>query len=129
MVGEKVKVKIIDTEWKKAYFLRLVNFSVDILRFADGLRTNRTLIPVADQLVRSATSIGANVHEAQGAGSTKDFSHYLQIALKSGRETIYWLEVLKAYKGIPSQKLQVLLEESTELVSILYSSIHKIKRR
>ncbi|MEZ4195166.1 MAG: four helix bundle protein [Candidatus Paceibacterota bacterium] len=129
MLSEKAKTKKTDTEWKDAYFLRLVSFSVEVLRFADSLRTNRTLVPVADQLIRSATSVGANVHEAQGAGSTKDFCHYLQIALKSGRETMYWFEVLKAYKGSPSPKLQILLDECSELVSIIYSSIHKIKRK
>lgn len=113
--------------WKQGYFLRLVQFSVATLKFADVIRTNRTLAPVADQLIRSATSIGANVHEAQGAGSRKDFAHYLQIALKSARETIYWLEVLQAYKGKPSDKITVLLSECKEITSIVYGSLRTIR--
>ncbi len=125
-MNEELKMKNA-TEWKREYFSRLVAFSVAILRFADTLRTNRTLIPIADQIVRSATSIGANINEAQGAGSKKDFAHFLQIALKSGRETIYWLNVLEAYKGQPSTKIKSLQAECEEIVSILYSSLRKIK--
>ncbi len=116
-----------DTTWKQEYFSRLVSFSVDILKFSDTFRTNRTLAPVADQIIRSATSIGANVHEAQGAGSKKDFAHFLQIALKSGRETLYWLEVLEAYKGAPSPKLESLHGECNEIVNILYALLKKMR--
>ena len=129
MKKEELKIKSDNESWKQGYFLRLVNFSVLILKFADAIRTNRTLAPVADQLIRSATSIGANVHEAQGAGSKKDFAHFLQIALKSARETIYWLEVLQAYKGKPSDKITVLLNECKEITSIIYGSLRTLKNQ
>ena len=61
-------------EWKKQFSVRLITFSVNILKLADGLQKESVLRPVSDQLVRSATSVGANVTEAQGAGSTKDFA-------------------------------------------------------
>jgi four helix bundle protein len=125
-MNEELKMKNA-VEWKREYFSRLVAFSVAILRFSDILRTNRTQAPVADQLIRSATSIGANVHEAQGAGSKKDFAHFLQIALKSGRETIYWLSVLEAYKGQSSTKIKFLQTKCEEIVSILYASLRKIR--
>ena len=127
MKSEDLKMKSVK-DWKDGYLSRLINFSVEILHFADTLRLNRTLVPVADQLIRSATSVGANVHEAQGAGSKKDFAHFLQIALKSGRETIYWLTVLEAYKGQPSEKIASLKTECSEIVSILYSSVKTVRQ-
>ena len=127
MKSEDLKMKSVK-DWKDGYLSRLINFSVEILHFADTLRLNRTLVPVADQLIRSATSVGANVHEAQGAGSKKDFAHFLQIALKSGREPIYWLTVLEAYKGQPSEKIASLKTECSEIVSILYSSVKTVRQ-
>jgi len=118
-----------DKSWKEEYLKRLKKFSVEILHFADTLRTNKTLVPVADQLVRSGTSVGANVHEAQGSGSSKDFAHFLQIALKSGRETVYWLEVLEEYKGEPSIKITNLKNECLEILNILYSSLKTLRKK
>ena len=69
-------------KWKKEFSARLIQFSVDVLHFADTLRKNPTMWPVSDQVVRSSTSVGANINEAQGAGSKKDFAYFFQIALK-----------------------------------------------
>ncbi len=115
--------------WKIEYLKRLKSFSVEILHFADSIRLTRTLVPVADQLIRSATSVGANVHEAQGAGSNKDFCHFLQIALKSGRETVYWLEVIAEYEGKSSETMVTLLSECNQINSIIYASIKTMKAK
>lgn len=110
-------------EWKKQFSLRLITFSVDILRLADGLQKESVLRPVSDQFIRSATSVGANVTEAQGAGSTKDFAHFFQIALKSAKETQYWLVVVNHYKKGEIIKAQELLEEIKEISKIITASL------
>ena len=113
--------------WKKEFANRLITFSVNILKFSDELRKNPTLWSVSDQLVRSSTSVGANVNEAQGAGSKRDFAHFFQIALKSAKETQYWLVVVAHYESKKSIKANELLEEIKEISRILNSSLLTMK--
>jgi four helix bundle protein len=113
-------------EWKKEFGKRLIRFSVDVLTFCHSLETERVLRPVADQLARSATSVGANVFEAHGAASKKDFAHFFQISLKSAKETQYWLVVVEQYKG-HSSKARALLEEVKEVTKILNAALLTMK--
>jgi len=78
---------------------------------------------IANQLLRSGTSIGANVAEAQAAQSKKDFISKMSIASKESRETSYWLQLLIAAKIVHEAKLSELSDESTQLVAILTSII------
>lgn len=68
-------------------------FSIEVIRFCELLETNRKYV-VAKQLLRSGTSIGANVFEAQHAESRADFIHKIKIAIKEANETLYWLLIL-----------------------------------
>jgi len=73
------------------------NFSVRIIKLYKHIKQkDRDIEPLLKQVLRSGTSIGANVTEAQGAITKKDFINKLHIALKEARETDYWLELLKA---------------------------------
>jgi four helix bundle protein len=83
---------------------------------------------LARQLVRSGTSIGANVEESQAAQSTADFIHKLEISLKEARETRYWLRLLVAAEIVSSSRLVPLLNEANELIKILASIIVKTKQ-
>src|SRR5207302_7526170 len=74
---------------------RCTCFSVAVVRLVAVLRQTTTGKHIADQLLRSATSIGANVHEARGAESRADFIHKMQVALKETRETHYWLSLVE----------------------------------
>ncbi|MBD2578101.1 four helix bundle protein [Oscillatoria sp. FACHB-1406] len=87
---------------------------------------SRTL---AKQLLRSGTSIGANVREAQSAQSDRDFLHKLEIALKEARETQYWLEILIEAEVVSSKKFSLLLQEANEIGKILVVSTQKIKKK
>lgn len=69
-------------KFKKNFINRLVKFSVNIISFAEKMKTHRVLWPIADQLVRSATSIGANVVEAKSSSSRRDYLRFFEIALK-----------------------------------------------
>ncbi len=67
-----------------------LNFSIAIVRFAEELEKRKKFV-IANQILRSGTSIGANVTEAQNAESKKDFIHKMKIATKEASETKYWL--------------------------------------
>ncbi|MBD2364869.1 four helix bundle protein [Anabaena minutissima FACHB-250] len=82
---------------------------------------------LSKQLLRSGTSIGANIREAQSAQSDKDFLNKLEIALKEERETEYWLEILIESELIEKSKFELLLQETREIGKILVASTRKIK--
>lgn len=86
---------------------------------------SRTL---ANQLLRSGTSIGANVEEGQAGQSRADFLSKLSIACKEARETHYWLRLLAATELVPEPRLTDLLDESNPLVAILTTVIKKTRR-
>jgi len=87
---------------------------------------SRTL---ANQLLRSGTSIGANVEEGQAGQSRADFLSKLSIACKEARETHYWLRLLAATELVPEPRLTELLDEANQLVAILTAVIRKTKER
>jgi four helix bundle protein len=82
---------------------------------------------LSKQLLRSGTSIGANVHESRSAQSDRDFLHKMEIALKEARETEYWLEILIESEVVEKDKFSPLLQEAKEIVRILIASTRKIK--
>jgi four helix bundle protein len=75
-------------------------FSLDVVKFTEELEKLQKY-PVANQLVRSGTSIGANTWESQNAESKKDFIHKLKIAAKEAEETEYWLLICKHSENYP----------------------------
>src|SRR5262245_835385 len=87
---------------------------------------SRTL---ANQLLRSGTSIGANVEEGQAGQSRADFLSKLSIACKEARETHYWLRLLAATELVPEPRLTELLDEANQLVAILTAVIRKTKEK
>lgn len=107
---------------------RTFEFSVRIVRLCQELATKpgigRTL---SKQLLRSGTSIGANVEEGQGGQSRADFVSKYSIACKEARETHYWLRLLVATEIMPEDKLAPLTQESDELIAILTAIIKKTK--
>ena len=81
------------------------------------------------QLLRSGTSVGANVAESQEASSTKDFISKLTIALKEARETEYWLKLLKESSVINEKEFISLITDCDELIRLLISIIKKLKEK
>jgi four helix bundle protein len=105
---------------------RTFEFSVRIVNLCRFL--NKQGYEVRDlsrQLIRSGTSIGANVEEAQAAQSTADFISKLKIALKEARETKYWLRLLVATELVKEERLIPLLNEANELMNIIGAIIVK----
>jgi four helix bundle protein len=105
---------------KKDICDRTFTFSIRIVKLCQFLDDKpgvaRTL---AQQLLRSGTSIGANVEEAQAAQSKADFIGKMMIALKKSRETRYWLRLLVASEIVPQERISQLQTEAEELTRIL----------
>ena len=103
---------------------RTFEFAIRIIRLCQYLekqdRVSRTL---ANQLLRSGTSIGANTEEAQAGQSKADFIAKMSIARKESRETLYWLRLLKATNLVDENMISEIIKESDELVRILTSIV------
>jgi len=94
-----------------------LEFALMIVDFAEILEENKKYI-IAKQILRSGTSIGANIRKAQNAESKADFIHKLKISAKEADETIYWLEICKYSKTYPyNEDLKIKLEEIIKILS------------
>ena len=103
-----------------------MDFSVDIINLVKYLKANHETI-IANQIGRSGTSIGANIHEAQYAQGTKDFISKFEIALKEANETGYWHELLYRTKYIDDQIFKSLSSKCTSLRVMLLASCKTAK--
>jgi four helix bundle protein len=97
-------------------------FALQIIKLCTQLRCDRHY-EISSQLLRSGTSIGANVEEALAGQSRKDFFAKMSIASKEARERNYWLRLIKDAGLFEKQHLQKLISESDELVKILTSIV------
>jgi four helix bundle protein len=116
-------------ENKQQLKYRAYQFSIDIIKFINQLPKKRIFWIITDQLIRAATSIGANVIEAQAASSKKDFIRFYEIALKSANETKYWLGILRDGTECNKERIKSLLKEVNELSNILGASLLTLKKK
>jgi four helix bundle protein len=107
---------------------RCYKLSISIIKLCDDLPNRRSSWVISDQLIRSSTSIGANVFEAKSSSSKVEFKKYFEIALKSANETIYWLNLLKDLNLTDSSKINILIQEVTEIGNILGRSVITLKK-
>ncbi|HBQ59723.1 MAG TPA: four helix bundle protein [Balneolaceae bacterium] len=103
------------------------DFALTIISLYKILQKEREYI-ISSQLLRSGTSIGANIEEAIAGQSKKDFLHKVSISLKEARETRYWLRLLKESK-LTNYDLDVYLNESLELINILSAIVKTTRQR
>ena len=99
-------------------------FAVRIIRLGQYLQTEKKEFILSNQIIRSGTSIGANIVEALKAISQKEFLQKMYIAFKECNETMYWLDLLYAADYLSEQQFQSLNNDCAELQKIL-SSITK----
>jgi len=83
---------------------------------------------IGKQYLRAATSIGANIEEAQSGESRADFIHKYSIAQKEARESLYWLRLLAKSEIVPNQRLTLLISETQELIAIITTIIVRAKK-
>jgi four helix bundle protein len=104
-------------------------FALDVVETYKYLVSNKKEFILSKQLLRSGTSIGANVNEAVNAMSKRDFIHKLSISLKEARETAYWINLLKDSDYLTHEKFQTLYTSNNENIKILSSIIITTKER
>lgn len=104
---------------------RCFYFSKEVILFIKECKYDRIHFSLFDQLMRSATSIGANVVEGKAGSSKKDWRNFYAIALKSANETKYWLCLIKETIEVSKTKAAELIKEVNEISKIIASIIVK----
>ena len=104
-------------------------FALRIIRLYQYLREQKSEFVLSKQVLRSGTSIGANVREAEHAQSDADFIHKMNIALKEANETEYWLELLFQSDYIEESQYDSIIADCRELNKLLISIVKTMKKR
>ncbi len=108
----------------------MIDFAIRIIRIAESLPKTKVGNHIAGQLIRCGTSPAPNYGEAQSAESRADFIHKMKVCLKELRETKIWLlMIIRAKLVKPASKLEPLIDENNELISIFVSSIKTAKQQ
>ena len=107
---------------------RVQDLAVKVIRFARALPRDMVGRHIAQQVLRSGTSAGANYCEAQGSESRADFAHKMQLVLKELRETLFWLQTCQRAKLVRPDRLDALVKEVDELIAIFVRSVVTAKR-
>ncbi len=107
---------------------RLLDFAARTIKMGAKLPKSAVGKHISLQVVRSATSSGANYEESRGAESKKDFVHKLGICLKELRETRYWLKIIAKAELAPASRMKGIIQEADELCKIVGKSIVTAKR-
>lgn len=109
---------------------RLLDYAADIVRLAESIRRSPAGTHVANQMLRSGTSVLPNHGEAQAAESNADFVHKLSICLKELRETRRWLRLIQRVPLIAKPDVVLpLLKETEELIRIFFASLKTARKR
>jgi len=103
-----------------------LDFALEIIQFCETLEEKRKYV-IAKQLLKSGTSIGANIREAQNAESKADFIHKLKISAKEADETEYWLLLCQKSKNYPYE--EKLMEDLTSIIRVLTKIISSSKKK
>ena len=107
---------------------RMALFGEEIVGFAKTIQRDAITGPLIRQLVRSATSIGANYVEADEAGSKKEFRYRISVCKRETRETQYWLRMMVAAAPHIAERARTHWKEANELV-LIFGSIHRRSKR
>ncbi|MBR9831364.1 four helix bundle protein [bacterium] len=103
-------------------------FAIRIVKLYQFLCEQKKEFILSKQLLRSGTSIGANIREAENAESKKDFIHKMAIAQKETNETMYWLELLKETEYLSEEQFSSLNDDALEIIKILTTIIKNTKQ-
>jgi len=104
-------------------------FALRVIKLTESLPTTRAADVIGKQLLRSATSVGANYRASRRGKSRADFIHKLAIVEEEADESSYWLELLVESGIVPPAKLADLMRECDEITAIIVASIRTAKRR
>ena len=115
------------SKFKDEFKGRVYKFALHVIGFVEQLPKGQVSAIIGEQLLRSATSIGANVVEAKSAASRRDYANFFTHALKSANETKFWLGLLRDSGKSEKEASDRLLKEVSELSNILATSILTLK--
>ncbi len=104
-------------------------FAISIVKTYKVLTEEKREYIMSKQLLRSGTSVGANIREAKNAESTNDFIHKLAISQKECDETLYWLDLLKETEYLNEDIFLKLSDEANQILKMIRSTILTIKRK
>jgi four helix bundle protein len=113
---------------QNAVLVKSKAFALRIIKIVQQLQGNRHEFVLTKQLLRSGTSIGANIREAMRGESKPDFYHKLNISLKEADETSYWLELLHESNYISNEEFNSVIRDCNELISLLVAITRTQKR-
>ncbi len=108
---------------------RAKDFAVEIISICKNIKETQRETVLTNQLMRSSTSIGANIHESKYAHSTADFISKMQIALKECYESEYWLELLNRTGYIGDEQYKTIINNCGQIRRMLISSINTVKNK
>lgn len=119
-----------NTDYRTTIIKRSYEFSLSTINLVKKT-TNKDLATgiISKQLIRSVTSIGANIIEAQACATRKDFTNFIRHALKSSNETRYWIALLKDTIPEIKKDAEILLKEAQEISKILGSTIKNLIKK
>lgn len=125
--NSKFKTQNYNSNIKTDVKYRAYKFSLKIVELINKFPNKRTYWVLGDQLLRSSTSIGANIVEAKSSSSKREFVKFYEIALKSANETKYWLCLFRDSKLVKKEVIEKLLNEAVELSKMIASSLLTMK--
>jgi four helix bundle protein len=106
---------------------RTLRFSIRIMSLVESLPSAKSLTVISNQILRSATSVGANYRAARRAKSGKDFINKLKIVEEETDETLYWLLLIQQCGLVKAENLDNLISEANELLAIFVASLKTAK--
>jgi four helix bundle protein len=120
-----------DNSYKAEFNRRIYKYALDIVKFVGKLPKDAAMQVLAKQLVRSGTSVSANIIEAQSASSKKDYINFYTTALKSANESKLWISLIRDTVGEIDKKEEAakLLAETIEIAKILGASVITMKNK
>lgn len=127
-MGCKMRDRMSNYEFREWLEKRTAKYAVEVFRYLRELPHDVSTKVIAYQLGKSASSIGANYHEANRSESRDDFVHKVAIAVKEANESCYWFKVLRGLCG-SNERIEALAKETCELRNLLQSILKSARSR
>lgn len=116
-------------DFKTEFYKRVYAYALKVIRFVEDSSNDSTTRVLSNQLLRSGTSVTANIVEAKSASSRKDYINFYSYSLKSANETKLWIMLIRDSGKSDKAKADSLLNETKEIANILGASIITMKGR
>lgn len=109
--------------------LRTKKFSIEVINMVERLPNSNTIRVIANQIVRSASSVAANYRAVCRARSDREFVAKMNIVLEEADETLFWLEIINEKKWMEDDEIEKIWKEGNELTAIFVSSLKTVNNR